>query len=352
MKKRQQFPINDETMWRRQLLRASLNVNYFYFNLSTFFGLTTFYFSRKRKRFCDSSFLNKYCTFVAISFFVLYPVAVVVLLEEFGMNAEMGFTDITRNSVYIGNWLMCALIFGNQAKHAIESCNLYNQAGALYIDTAQKAKARSDVKLKYSAKCALKTCILTIGFLYVNFVKFYHHIDDHISILECLLFIYLFVPSFIMALASNRIHVATTLCTLLIMDIETSIKRLSSEFERKASNRHVLKLSREMSAVSAGKLSALSESYASLHQIFVDFNFLYAKCTLFILGICFVNVVFEVSEKSSKVKNSDFFPALLSLPEHFVVDCERSGTGSVFCRFSVGANIFVLLRNCRYNTNL
>lgn len=343
IERRHQFSIYGVTMWRPQLLRASLNANYFYFNLSTFFGLTTFYFSRKHKRFCDSSFLNKYSTFMAISFFVLYPVAVVVLLKEFGMNSEMGITDITRNSVYIGNWLMCALIFGNQAKHAIESCNLYNQAGALYIDTAEKSKANVDGKLKYSAKCALKTCILTIGFLHVNLAKFYSRSDDRFSIFECLLFIYLFVPSFIMVLASNRICVATTFCSFLIMEIEGSIKRLSFEFERKVSNRHVLKLSREISAVSAGKLSALSESYARLHRIFVDFNFLYAKCTLFILGICFMNVVFEVSSKSSKVKNFKLFPALLSLSQHFTVAGKRSGSRSILRMFSIVTNISLFL---------
>lgn len=295
VERRQQFLIYGATMWRQKLLSASLSVNIFHFNLSTFFGLTTFHFSSKRKRFCDSSFLNKYCTFMALSFFVLYPLAVVALLKEFITDGEMGITDIARNFVYIGNWLMCALIFGNQTRHAIESCNLYNQAGALFIDTTRKAKADLDVKLEYSAKCAFKTCILTIGFLYVNFVKFYTRLDDRISIFECLLFIYLFVPSVIMVLASNRFYVATSFCSFLIMEIGASIKRLSAEFERKTANRKVLKLSRELSAVTAGKLSVLSENYARLHQTFVDFNFLYAKCMIFILGICFMNVVFEVS---------------------------------------------------------
>jgi hypothetical protein len=52
------------------------------FRVETVFGLTTFYYSTKHKSFRDSQILNRYCKFMAVVFFVLYPVALGTLFED------------------------------------------------------------------------------------------------------------------------------------------------------------------------------------------------------------------------------------------------------------------------------
>lgn len=284
--------------WKERLQRVVLHIIFFVFNVGTVFGLTTFYYSEKHKSFIDSKFLIRYCKFMGYAFFVLYPLSVLTLMVEVNEKSN-GITDQARNSIFIGNWLLCSLILFYQMSHSIVSCSLYNQAGAVYIDIARnqfKSSHDDDIKLNLSVKCALKTCFLVLGFLFVNIFKYYFLIESGFSVFKFVLFPYLFVPSFIMVLASNRFYVATTFFSYLIMRINNGIRAVDEGYRGLSQMRKIsVFLSKmNMSRTVAGKINISAQNYAKLHQLFADFNEIYARYILLILGFSFINIVFEV----------------------------------------------------------
>lgn len=286
---------------QERLQRVLLHIVFLSFNVATLFGLSTFYYSETHKSFVDSKFLSRYCKFMGLAFFFLYPSSVLFHLVDLKADS-VGVTDLARNSVLIGNWLMCTMICFNQTSYSVESCSLYNQAVALYVDIAgnQCKTFHNDgdinFKLNLSAKCVLKTCFLAFGFLFVNIGKYCYRIESRMSLFELVLFIYLFVPSFIMILASNRFYVATTFCLYLIMRINNGITAVDEGYRGLSKMRKVSVFSRKinLSRTVADEINISARNYAKLHQLFIDFSAIYVKYILFILGFCFTNIVFEV----------------------------------------------------------
>lgn len=282
--------------WQKILQNIFVSSIFLIFNIATIFGLTTIYFSEKHKSFVESKFLTRYCKFMGFAFVVLYPVSILTQLVDFEMERE-GVTGIVKNSVFVGNWLLCSLIFLNQTFYSTESCKLYNQAGALFLEIVknQCGTFPDDVnfELSFSAKCVLKTCFLAVGFLFVNIGKFYFRIE-RMTTFEYVLFIYLFVPSFVMILASNRFYVATTFCLYLIMKINNSIKASGEGYRGIREMGKLSVLSKNLSSILVDSISRNAKSYANVHQLFIDFNSIYVKYIVSILGFCFMNVVFEV----------------------------------------------------------
>lgn len=284
--------------WQKILQNIFVHSIYLIFNIATVFGLTTFYYSGKHKAFVESKFLTRYCKFMGFAFIVLYPVSLFTLIVNPESEPRIGVTDIVRNSIFVGNWLLCSLIFLNQTSYSTASCQLYNQAGAFFVEIVENQCETSpddiSFELNFSAKCVLKTCFLVLGFFLINIAKFYFRIEPTMTLFESVLFFYLFVPSFVMFLASNRYYVATTFCLYLIMKINNSIRAVGEGYRGIREMGKLSVLSKNLSSMVADTINSNSKSYARLHQLFIDFNSIYAKYIILILGFCFMNVVFEV----------------------------------------------------------
>lgn len=285
--------------WKERLQQVLLQTIFLLFNVGTVFGLATFYYSEKHKSFVDSKRFNRYCKFIAIGFFVLYPTAVVCILAEFNIeDDEKGITVLIRRSVFLGNWLLCFLILTNYNLSSVESCKLHNKTKALFNDMistqCQNSDKNIDLRLNFSGKCVFKTCLLAFGFLFVNFSKFEYRLDAYLTLFECVLFVCLFVPSFIMILASNRFYVATTFCLYLIMKINQSLRDVGEGYRGIIEMRKISVVSKNLTKIAASRVSTLAKNYSELHELFVGFNSMYAKNIVFTLGFCVFNVVFEV----------------------------------------------------------
>lgn len=78
---------------KRRLQTFLLHIIFLIFNIGMLFGLTTFYYSTKHKSFRDSRILNRYCKFMAVAFFVLYPVSLVSLLDDFSASEGIIYSN-------------------------------------------------------------------------------------------------------------------------------------------------------------------------------------------------------------------------------------------------------------------
>jgi 7tm Chemosensory receptor len=277
--------------WRTILQDVLLRIILLVHVAATVFGLTTFHYSKRHKSFVDSGFLNRYCKFMGLSFFVMYPFSFLSFVVDIQTG---GVTELAKNSVFVGSWLLCTLIFANQTSYASETCELYNRAAALYADITNN-QDNDNFKLRLSTKCVFKTCSLALGFLAVNICKFRRFaVERRLSLLQCVLFLYLFVPSFVMILASNRFYVATTFCLYLMMRINNSIGAAGEGYKGLKELRSISIFSRRALKMTSARINALAMSHAALHQLFVDFHAIYANKIVLILGFFFTNFVFEV----------------------------------------------------------
>lgn len=284
-------------LFKRRLLEVLRCMSFVLFGLATAFGLNTFYYSRRRKSFVDSANLSRYCKFMGLAFFVLYPLSLMKLLPDF--DTTSGITDLVRNSVFVGNWLLCTLIFVNQTSHSTASCNIYNRAGALLVGIMKNRSERThsdniDRKLSFMAKCVFKTSFLTIGLFAVNVGKFHYRVENDLSPVELLLLIYLFVPNVIMALASHRFYVATSFSLFLIIESNASIKAIEEGCRGITKMRRISIYARNLSRIVADSLRTSARNHAELHQLFIEFHMMFAKLIVLILGSYFLNSVFEV----------------------------------------------------------
>lgn len=276
------------------MLRAIIVIH----GMGTALGLTTFYYCRRRKSFVDSAKLNRYCKFMGLAFFALYPMAILGLLEE-GRKGGGGITEFARSIVFFGNWLLSALIYANQTSYSTASCDVYNRAQALLVDMVEnqyESFYRDDVALRLSlaAQCVLKTGILATGFVLVNIAKFHYRAAPGLSPLEHLLFFVLFVPSIVMILASNRFHVATTFTLYLVVKSNEDLRAVADGYRGLIAMRRISVNARNLFGMAADRIDRLSRHRSALHQVFVDFHSMYGKYIVVILGHSFVNVVFEV----------------------------------------------------------
>lgn len=347
--------------WKRSLFGVLLRAIIIIHGMGTALGLTTFYYCRRRKSFVDSAKLNRYCKFMGLAFFTLYPIAIVKLLDE-GRKHEGGITDFARSTVFIGNWLMLALIYANQTSYSTASCDVYNRAQALLVDIVEnqyESFYRDDVELRLSlaAQCVLKTGILATGFVLVNIAKFHYRAALSLSCFEHLLFFVLFVPSIVMSLASNRFHVATTFTLYLVMKSSEGLRAVADGYRGLIAMRRISVDAKNLFRMAADKIDRLSRHRSALHQVFVDFHTMYGKYIVVILGHSFVNVVFEVGHRllplqPTKPLTSSFLTALLFLLERFVIDFRRHSDESFLCDDRRVANRSVPVRNLRHHLHL
>lgn len=364
MRGKQTFPLAASSCrkmsWKRSLLGVLLRAIAGIHGMGTALGLTTFYYCRRRKSFVDSPKLNRYCRFMGLAFFTIYPIAIVLLLHE-GQKREGGITDFARSIVFLGNWLLSALIYANQTSYSTASCDVYNRAQALFVDIMEnqyQSFYRDDVQLQLSlaAQCVLKTGLLATGFFVVNLSKFYYLIESGLTLFEHLLASVLFVPSIVMVLASNRFYVATTFTLYLIMKTDESLRAVSEGYRGLIAMRRISVHARNLFRMAADTIDRLSRHRSALHQVFVDFHDMYGKYIVVILGHSFVNVVFEVGLASAtpiaQPLTSSFLAALLSLLERFAIDFQWHSVESFLCDDRRGANRFVPVRNLRHHLHL
>lgn len=278
--------------WKKNLLSVLLKLNVVLFGLGSVFGLTNFYYSTNKKIFVEHKNLNRFCKLMGLAFFVLYPTSFIILLDDFHYKST-SVTDLARNSIYIDNWIICSLIFVNQISYPTESCDIYNRARALYLDIYNNDNI--DFKLNFSAKCVFKSCFLVIGFFLVNITKFYYLVAKFSSVFHFVLLIYLFFPSFIMFLTSNRFYVAASFFSYLIMKNNDDIETAGEGYRGIMEIRKMSVDAGQLSMITAEKIKTLAKNHAQLHQLFVDFNAMFAKYIVLILGLCVINVVFEVN---------------------------------------------------------
>ena len=209
-----------------------------------------------------------------------------------------GVTDLARMSVFLCNWILCTLIVVSQTVSSSKSCKMYNRAFALYADTVKNqcdGLTIDDTRFLLIAKSAMKTSILLIGFVFINYGKFGYLLNNNLSIYHFFLFVFLFVPSCIMIMASNRFYVATAFILYLVVKNNNNIRALDEGHQGICQIREISLYSKHLSKIAASRVNVLAVIHADLHQLFVDFNMMYAKYIVLILGFCFVNVVFEVS---------------------------------------------------------
>lgn len=160
-----------------------------------------------------------------------------------------------------------------------------NQCDRLTID---------DTRFAFIAKCAMKTSLLLVGFALVNNSKFSYIINESFTIFQFILFLNFFFPSFIITMASNKFYVATSFILYLVNENNKNIKRVVDGCRGISEMRRISVYYQDLSKIAAARINFLAIIHSDLHQLFVDFNMVYAKYIMLILGFCFVNVVFEV----------------------------------------------------------
>jgi hypothetical protein len=141
----------------------------------------------------------------------------------------------------------------------------------------------------------LKTSLLLLGFVIVNKEKFSYVLGETSTVFDFILFSMLFFPSFIMTMASNKFYVATSFIHYLVNRANVDIKAVTEGYQGIHEMQKISLYYKHLPKMAASRINFLANLHAHLHQLFVDFNMVYAKCIVLILGFCFVNVVFEVS---------------------------------------------------------
>lgn len=97
-----------------------------------------------------------------------------------------------------------------------------------------------------------------------------------------------------MTMASNRFYVATAFILYLVIKNNNDVKLVDEEYRGLNEMRKISPYFKNLSKMAASRINFLAIIHSDLHQLFVDFNTLYAKYIMLILGFCFVNIVFEV----------------------------------------------------------
>jgi len=267
-------------LFKQSIGKFALSAAIVWFNAAAFMGLRTFYYNRKHKSFRDCRLLHIYCRLMGVLFFVLYPISIVVYMEDF-KDQKLGVTDYARISTYIGSWLLNTAIIYNQPK---SSCAIYNRAKVLYESVMSNEHAAADNanfnNVNCVTKCLLKTAMLAVGFLIVNIQKFAFRMESKLDPFGWILLTYLFLPNFITTITSHEFYVAATFCLFIVT----------------RNNEQVEAIDGSVSSCQAQRLKISSRNYVELHELFRQFNGVYAKYILCILGFCFFNVVYEVSK--------------------------------------------------------
>jgi hypothetical protein len=261
---------------------------------STLFGFNTFIYSKKTKKFSNSKCLCLFCKFMAVTFFLAYPIALVS--QDYKNFIPKGVSDYARFSLSIVNWLLCTVIYLNQASNAAATCAIYNRA----IDLHQRfdfvpEHVRGDLSFSLTSKCVVRSSILLLGFLFVNYVKFNHLYRSDDGLFAHVLLLYLFLPNVTVTLASNRFYMASAYCLYLIEVGNENLKSFAVDFEGFGDLKEISLLTRNLPSDISERIRISAANHTLLHQLFMDFNGTMAKYIPLIIAYCISNVIFEVT---------------------------------------------------------
>lgn len=264
-------------------------------NIGTVLGLNTFYFSRRHKSFINGKWLRLYGKILALAFVVLYPIA--MISRDYKHFTPIGVTDFARISLSISSWLLCSLIYLYQTSNSSKICEIYNRTISLYERyVTMSARDHGDtLKLRLMLKCVLRSSILFVGFFVMNLHKYGHLFTLDDDILGCVLFFYLFLPSIIISVASNRFYIAAT-CGLYLIAVGNENLRVVDETHGEFIDLREISLhgKENFRTIVAEWILTSLKNHSALHQLFMDFNKIHAKCIIFIIGYCILNVIFQV----------------------------------------------------------
>jgi hypothetical protein len=260
------------------------------------FGFNTFFYSKRHKTFINSKCLYFYCKFMAIVFFLVYPVALVS--QGYKNFIPKGVSDYLHFSVFVSNWLLCTIIYLNQATNSAAICAAYNRAKDVYhrfdVVTGCDAKLKSDLRYSAVSRCVIRSTVLLFGFIFVNYTKIRHLYDGEVNFLSCILLLYLFFPNVIVTLASNRFYTAAAYFLHLTSVGNENLKSLAVDFSRFCDLREISIFGRSLDAEISRKISISAVNHVALHELFVDFNSMVVKYIPLIIGYCISNVISEV----------------------------------------------------------
>ena len=280
--------------YKRKFQNFLLLVLVLYANVTTLLGLTPFYYSRKHRMFVEHIWLSFYCLIMSWIFFIFYPVSFLYLLPNFQTDYT-SVTDYAKNSTYIFNFVFCTIIYFLQLKSASKCKDVLNRAIMIFQEiAATQNDEHLSFNVKILLKCVLRTLIPLIGFFFVNIQKYYIRMEPNMSIIEFLLMVYLFLPSLIISFSSNRFYVASTFSLYLLSKNNSQIEAIEEGCKGIQSMGKMSVYKLRLYRTVTQSVNIVTKNYASLHQIFIDFNQVYSQNILMILGFCFMNIVYEL----------------------------------------------------------
>ena len=199
-------------MLTQSLQYIYIKIIIFFFKLTVFCGLTNYYFDFKTKKFIVSPFLIIYNFLAGLSFIIFYIWSLLKILLIDYTNNNKGVTDFARDSTYIANYVICSVIYFSitPSKNAIQ---VYNKGLNLFEEINAFGKESKILNINFRWKilrCIIKTSTIVIGFLIINKVKYTFILAREMSYFDYILFFYLNIPCYIMALTSNRYYVVNT----------------------------------------------------------------------------------------------------------------------------------------------
>ena len=130
------------------------------------------------------------------------------------------------------------------------------------------------------SKCALRVVVLLVGFVIINFIKITKS-SNWTTPFDYVLFVYAFIPNFIITLASNRFYTAVLFFLYLIERGNENLVNLISDWN-------------ESKLLKSEKLTILSRNRAAMQKLFNDFHRVYAKYLICVFAFCIFNSIFEV----------------------------------------------------------
>lgn len=160
-----------------------------------------------------------------------------------------------------------------------------------------------------------------IGFFFINYIKYNQVRNEIESIFHYVLFFYLNIPSYIMALTANRYFIMNTYFLCLLCKVNRQLKLIKRNVVKYAI---VLKMKRNQHQQNfydnIGKqLNQLIIFYFDLQNVCLESNQVYGIHVLLIIGFCFYNAVFEVLiliNYDAHFRNIRFITDLLPLCKH------------------------------------
>jgi hypothetical protein len=260
----------------------------FEFNSASVFGLSTFFFSNKCKSFVESKILNFYSGLLGFSFFVLYLRGI---LAFDGCIYEISY-ERAKCFVFVWNLLLSSSFFVLEVKNSSQACRIYNR-GIVLSSKISNGHHQDEKKFKFLMKCSLRNSILLIGLLSVKVAKFFI-ISSTFTNVQKIVLPFMFLPSIIFILASNRLYVTTSSCLYLMIKISEKVKETAEVCHGLKRLEIFSVFSKRLLRDASKEILALSRNESSLHHLFVDYHKVNAKSILFIIGFFFVNTVREV----------------------------------------------------------